>query len=141
MKTRFITYFRAAVAGGRRLQENGLEKGAFAAPTVFTECTDEMLICREEIFGPVMSILGYTTEAEVPAHTNNTGYGLAAGVVAPDLQRAHRIAGKLRADICRINAWGESPAQIPAGGYRQSGIGRENGIQTLSTTHKPNRCR
>lgn len=119
------------IAGGGRLQENGLANGAYVAPTVFTDCTDEMAICREEIFGPVMSILAYTTEEEVVVRANHTGYGLAAGVVSPDLKRAHRIIGKLQAGICWINAWGESPAQMPVGGYKQSGIGRENGVQTL----------
>ncbi|MDO4907932.1 betaine-aldehyde dehydrogenase [Neisseria sp.] len=119
------------IAGGGRLKENGLANGAYVAPTVFTDCTDEMTVCREEIFGPVMSILAYTTEEEVVVRANHTGYGLAAGVVSPDIKRAHRIIGKLQAGICWINAWGESPAQMPVGGYKQSGIGRENGVQTL----------
>ncbi|MBF0803792.1 MULTISPECIES: betaine-aldehyde dehydrogenase [unclassified Neisseria] len=119
------------IAGGGRLKENGLSEGAYVAPTVFTDCTDEMTICREEIFGPVMGILTYGSEEEVVARANHTGYGLAAGVVSPNLQRAHRIIGRLQAGICWINAWGESPAQMPVGGYKQSGIGRENGVQTL----------
>ncbi|WP_274585127.1 betaine-aldehyde dehydrogenase [Neisseria leonii] len=119
------------IAGGGRLTENGLDKGAYVAPTVFTDCTDEMTVCREEIFGPVMSILAYTTEEEVLVRANHTDYGLAAGVVTRDIKRAHRITGRLQAGICWINAWGESPAQMPVGGYKQSGIGRENGIQTL----------
>lgn len=121
----------ALLAGGGRLKTNGLENGAYVAPTVFSDCTDDMTICREEIFGPVMSILTYTTEEEAIIRANDTGYGLAAGVVTPDLQRAHRIIGQIQAGICWINAWGESPAQMPVGGYKQSGIGRENGIQTL----------
>ncbi|WP_274571823.1 betaine-aldehyde dehydrogenase [Neisseria leonii] len=119
------------IAGGGRLSGNGLDKGAYVAPTVFTDCTDEMTVCREEIFGPVMSILAYTTEEEVIVRANHTDYGLAAGVVTRDIKRAHRIIGRLQAGICWINAWGESPAQMPVGGYKQSGIGRENGIQTL----------
>ena len=75
--------------------------------------------------------MSYTSEEEVIARANQTEYGLAAGVVTPDLTRAHRIIGKLQAGICWINAWGESPAQMPIGGYKQSGIGRENGVQTL----------
>ncbi|KLT73489.1 betaine-aldehyde dehydrogenase [Neisseria arctica] len=119
------------LTGGGRLKTNGLENGAYVAPTVFGNCTDDMTICREEIFGPVMSILTYTTEEEAISRANDTGYGLAAGVVTPNLQRAHRIIGQIQAGICWINAWGESPAQMPVGGYKQSGIGRENGIQTL----------
>lgn len=119
------------IAGGGRLKTAGLERGAYVAPTVFTDCTDQMQICREEIFGPVMSILSYTTEEEVLVRANNSSYGLAAGVVTPDLQRAHRLIHGLQAGICWINTWGESPAQMPVGGYKQSGIGRENGVQTL----------
>ena len=90
-----------------------------------------MKIVQEEIFGPVMSILSFETEAEVIARANRTAYGLAAGLVTPDLKRAHRVIGQLEAGICWLNTWGESPAQMPVGGYKQSGIGRENGLQTL----------
>ena len=118
------------LAGGTDLPAD-LAAGAYVAPTVFSDCHDDMTIVREEIFGPVMSILSYTTEEEVLVRANATEYGLAAGVVTPDLKRAHRMIGQLQAGICWINAWGESPAQMPVGGYKQSGIGRENGIQTL----------
>lgn len=116
--------------GGGRLQD-GLAKGAYVAPTVFTDCRDDMTVAREEIFGPVMCILTYETEEEAITRANSTTYGLAAGVVTSDITRAHRIIGQIQAGICWINAWGESPAQMPVGGYKQSGIGRENGIQTL----------
>ncbi len=118
------------LCGGERIQGE-LAAGAYVAPTVFTDCRDDMRIVREEIFGPVMSILSFDSEAEVIARANATEYGLAAGVVTPDLKRAHRIIGQLQAGICWINTWGESPAPMPVGGYKQSGIGRENGIQTL----------
>ncbi|WP_340611201.1 betaine-aldehyde dehydrogenase [Xenorhabdus bharatensis] len=117
--------------GGQRLMDGELSKGAFVAPTVFTNCTDDMLIAREEIFGPVMSILAYETEDEVIARANNTDYGLAAGVVTNDLSRAHRVIHQLEAGICWINTWGESPAVMPVGGYKHSGVGRENGLVTL----------
>lgn len=117
--------------GGERLTHDGLDKGAFVAPTVFTDCRDDMQIVRDEIFGPVLSLLTYRTEEEVITRANQTIYGLAAGVVSPNIKRAHRIIGQLQAGICWLNTWGESPAQMPVGGYKQSGIGRENGIQTL----------
>ncbi|MCC8365463.1 betaine-aldehyde dehydrogenase [Xenorhabdus sp. PB61.4] len=117
--------------GGKRLMDGELAKGAFVAPTVFTDCTDDMLIAQEEIFGPVMSILAYETEDEVIARANNTDYGLAAGVVTNDLSRAHRVIHQLEAGICWINTWGESPAVMPVGGYKHSGVGRENGLVTL----------
>ncbi|MBD8827430.1 betaine-aldehyde dehydrogenase [Pseudomonas sp. CFBP 13602] len=120
------------LCGGERLSEGELGKGAFVAPTVFTDCSDEMTIVREEIFGPVMSILGYDSEEEVIRRANATEMGLAAGVVTRDLNRAHRVIHQLEAGICWINAWGESDAKMPVGGYKQSGVGRENGISSLA---------
>ncbi|RMN42389.1 betaine aldehyde dehydrogenase [Pseudomonas syringae] len=120
------------LCGGDRLTGGVFDKGAFVAATVFTDCTDEMTIVREEIFGPVMSILGYDTEDEVVRRANDTDFGLAAGIVTRDLNRAHRVIHLLEAGICWINAWGESAAQMPVGGYKQSGVGRENGISSLA---------
>ncbi|MGP5133402.1 betaine-aldehyde dehydrogenase [Psychrobacter cibarius] len=119
------------LTGGERITVGELAKGAFVAPTVFTDCTDEMTIVREEIFGPVMSILTYETEEEVIRRANDTEYGLAAGVVTADLTRAHRVIAQIEAGICWLNTWGESAAQMPVGGYKHSGIGRENGIEAL----------
>lgn len=120
------------VIGGERVTDGEFAKGAYVAATVFADCTDDMTIVREEIFGPVMSILTYETEDEVIRRANDTDYGLAAGVVTRDLARAHRVIHKLEAGICWINTWGESPAEMPVGGYKQSGVGRENGITTLA---------
>ncbi|MDM8348862.1 betaine-aldehyde dehydrogenase [Pseudomonas sp. sp1636] len=117
--------------GGERITAGEYAQGAYVAPTVFTDCNDEMSIVREEIFGPVMSILVYDSEDEVLRRANATDYGLAAGVVTRDLARAHRMIHRLEAGICWINTWGESPAQMPVGGYKQSGVGRENGLSTL----------
>lgn len=107
------------------------DRGFFVEPTVFTNVEDTMTIAQEEIFGPVMSILTYDTEEEVIGRANATPYGLAAGVVTQDLARAHRMTHALEAGICWINTWGESPAAMPAGGFHQSGIGSENGLETL----------
>ncbi|CAN7597818.1 betaine-aldehyde dehydrogenase [Trinickia sp. LjRoot230] len=119
------------VAGGMRLVDGHYAQGQYVAPTVFADCRDDMRIVREEIFGPVMCLLDFDDEAEVIARANATQYGLAAGVVTENLSRAHRTIHRLEAGICWINTWGESPAQMPVGGYKQSGIGRENGITTL----------
>ncbi|PLR33017.1 betaine-aldehyde dehydrogenase [Chimaeribacter californicus] len=119
------------LAGGERLTDGVLAQGAWVAPTVFSDCTDDMEIVQEEIFGPVMSILTYQTEEEVIARANNTTFGLAAGLVTRDLTRAHRVIHQLEAGICWINTWGESPAEMPVGGYKHSGVGRENGLGTL----------
>ena len=120
------------LCGGDRLTDGDFANGAFVAPTVFTDCTDDMVIVREEIFGPVMSILTYETEEEVIRRANDTDFGLAAGLVTKDLNRAHRVIHQLEAGICWINAWGESDAKMPVGGYKQSGVGRENGISSLN---------
>ncbi len=119
------------LAGGVRLTDGQFANGQYVAPTVFDDCHDEMAIVREEIFGPVMSLLTFTTEDEVIARANDTSYGLAAGVVTENLARAHRVIHRLEAGICWINTWGESPAEMPVGGYKQSGVGRENGLMTL----------
>ena len=90
-----------------------------------------MTIVREEIFGPVMSVLSFETEDEVIRRANDTELGLAAGVFTCDIRRAHRVIHKIQAGICWINAYGNSPAQMPVGGYKSSGLGRENGVETL----------
>jgi len=119
------------LAGGDRIIVGDFAKGAYVAPTVFTDCRDDMTLVREEIFGPVMSILTYESEDEVVRRANNTEYGLAAGLVTQDLNTAHRVIHQLEAGICWINTWGESDAAMPVGGYKHSGVGREDGISTL----------
>lgn len=120
------------LAGGEAWNQGEYANGAWAAPTIFTDCTDEMRIVREEIFGPVMSVLAFDDEEEVIRRANDTEYGLAAGLFTEGLNRAHRVIRQLQAGICWINTWGESPAEMPVGGYKQSGVGRENGIETLA---------
>lgn len=119
------------LAGGERVVDGIYANGAYVQATVFTDCTDDMTIVREEIFGPVMSILVYDNEDEVIRRANDTEYGLAAGVITENISRAHRVIHQLQAGICWINTWGESPAEMPVGGYKQSGVGRENGLMTL----------
>lgn len=118
-------------AGGYHNSKGDLANGYYVAPTIFTQCADYMSIVTDEIFGPVMSVLSFKDEAEVIERANATEYGLAAGVVTQDLTRAHRVIHQLQAGICWINTWGESAPQMPVGGYKASGIGRENGLETL----------
>jgi betaine-aldehyde dehydrogenase len=120
------------LTGGQRVTDGACAQGAYVAPTIFTDCRDDMRIVREEIFGPVLSLLAYDDEDEAIHRANATDYGLAAGVVTPDLARAHRLIHRLQAGICWINTWGESPAEMPVGGYKHSGVGRENGLATLA---------
>ena len=114
------------VAGGTG-RPAGLERGFFVKPTVFADVTSEMRIAREEIFGPVLSILAYDGEDEAVAIANDTPYGLAAYVQSGgDLERARRVVARLQAGQVRINGAGED-AMAPFGGYKQSGNGREGG--------------
>jgi betaine-aldehyde dehydrogenase len=117
--------------GGERATSGAWARGAYVQATVFTDCTDTMKIAQDEIFGPVMAIFSFVEEAEVIRRANHTPYGLAAGLVTQDLNTAHRVIHQLQAGICWINTWGESAAEMPVGGYKQSGVGRENGIETL----------
>lgn len=118
-------------AGGNRLSPENAPDGFFVEPTIFTDCTDDMTICRKEIFGPVMSVLTFSEEKEAIRRANATPVGLAAGVMTKDIRRAHRVIHQLQAGICWVNSWGASPAEMPVGGYKLSGVGRENGIETL----------
>ncbi|KAI1434641.1 betaine aldehyde dehydrogenase [Xylaria sp. CBS 124048] len=108
-----------------------LRGGFWVKPTVFTDCKDDMVIVREEIFGPVMTILTYDTVDEVVQRANATELGLAAGVVGRDVDQCHMVISKLQAGITWVNTWGESPAEMAVGGWKQSGVGVENGKRGL----------
>jgi betaine-aldehyde dehydrogenase len=111
--------------------DKAYNKGYWVQPTVFTNCTDDMKIVQEEIFGPVMSILTYKTIDEVVRRANATKMGLAAGVFTNDLNLAHKVVGQLEAGITWVNTWGESPAEMSVGGWKMSGVGVENGKKGL----------
>ncbi|MGB3315111.1 MAG: betaine-aldehyde dehydrogenase, partial [Albidovulum sp.] len=117
--------------GGKVPQVNGMEEGFWIEPTVFTDVTDDMQIAREEIFGPVMSVLVFDTEEEVLSRANETEFGLAAGVFTRDIQRAHRVAAALQAGVCWINNYNLAPVEVPFGGVKSSGIGRECAMAAL----------
>lgn len=120
-----------ALTGGRRGEVAGCEDGYFVEPTVFDGCTDDMTIVREEIFGPVMSVLSFTDEDEVVARANDTEYGLAAGVFTRDLTRGHRVVDQLEAGICWLNHYNITPIEMPFGGFKGSGFGKENSRRAL----------
>jgi betaine-aldehyde dehydrogenase len=115
------------LTGGARVTAGALSKGYFVAPTVFDNCRDDMAIVREEIFGPVMSVLEFEGEEEVVERANATEFGLAAGVFTNDLTRAHRVIARLQAGTCWINQYNVTPIELPFGGVKLSGLGRENG--------------
>ncbi len=114
------------LTGGGVPKVQGFEGGFWVEPTVFAGVRDEMTIARDEIFGPVMAVLDFDDEDEVIARANGSEFGLAGGVFTRDLARAHRVADRLRAGIVWINGYNLTPVEIPFGGTKMSGVGREN---------------
>ncbi|HUQ67557.1 MAG TPA: betaine-aldehyde dehydrogenase [Flavitalea sp.] len=108
-----------------------ITSGNFLSPAIFTNCDDSMEICKEEIFGPVLSILSFDSEEEVIERANNTPYGLSAGVFTNDIKRGHRVIHQLQAGTCWINNYNITPIELPFGGYKQSGQGRENSLAAI----------
>ncbi len=117
--------------GGNIPSLQGFDGGSFIEPTVFTGVRDDMRIAREEIFGPVMSVLSFDHEDEVIERANASEFGLAAGVFTRDMARAHRVIAEVQAGICWINAYNLTPVEMPFGGVKQSGVGRENSLAAL----------
>ncbi len=113
--------------GGHRVTDGALAKGWFVAPTVFDRCQDKMAIVQEEIFGPVMTVLDFEDEQEVVKRANATDFGLSAAVFTRELTRAHRVIAQLQAGTCWINHYNVTPIELPFGGMKSSGLGRENG--------------
>ncbi|HEX9968719.1 MAG TPA: aldehyde dehydrogenase family protein, partial [Acidimicrobiales bacterium] len=131
-RDRVRSYIEKGIEEGAKLltggvePPEGLDKGYFVRPTVFSEVRTDMAIAQEEIFGPVLSILPYDTEEEAVAIANDTVYGLAGGVWAGDAERAKAVARKLRTGQVEVNGGSFNPL-APFGGYKQSGHGRELG--------------
>lgn len=119
------------LCGGTALSPESAPNGYFVAPTIFADCDENMSIVNDEIFGPVMCLLRFSDEKDVVARANGSEFGLAAGVFTQDISRAHRVIHQLQAGICWINSYGLSPVEMPVGGYKQSGLGRENGMETI----------
>ncbi|HVO26772.1 MAG TPA: aldehyde dehydrogenase family protein, partial [Candidatus Margulisiibacteriota bacterium] len=119
------------VAGGALPTDPELQRGYFVNPTIYTGVTNDMRIAREEIFGPVVVAMPFADEEEAIAIANDTSYGLAAGLWTRDLSRAHRVAARLEAGQVYVNEWVTGPVETPFGGYKQSGYGREKGIEAL----------
>ena len=117
--------------GGERNTEKGLEKGWFVKPTVFTGVKNDMKIAREEIFGPVVSVIPFKDENDAVLQGNATNYGLAAGVWTRDVSKAHRVARAIRAGTVWVNCYNVFDAGSPFGGYKESGYGRELGRYAL----------
>jgi betaine-aldehyde dehydrogenase len=116
---------------GKDFKGRDISSGNFLAPAIFTDCEDSMEICKEEIFGPVLSILCFDSEEEVIERANNSAYGLSAGVFTNDIKRGHRVIHQLQAGTCWINNYNITPIELPFGGYKQSGQGRENSLAAI----------
>src|SRR5438876_580682 len=116
-----------ALIGGERNTAKGLEKGYYVKPTVFTGVRNDMKIAREEIFGPVVSVIPFKDENDAVLQGNDTAYGLAAGVWTRDVSKAHRVARAIRAGTVWVNCYNVFDPSSPFGGYKESGYGRELG--------------
>ncbi|HVV14633.1 aldehyde dehydrogenase [Amycolatopsis sp.] len=119
------------VAGGAAAPVDGFPDGLFVRPTVFADVTNDMRIAQEEVFGPIASVIRFHDEDEAVRIANDTQFGLAAGVWTGNVQRAHRVAERLRAGTVWINNYRKTSYATPFGGYKQSGLGRENGADAL----------
>ena len=121
------------MTGGKQLHPQGFEGGYFMEPTILADCHDEMTVVREEIFGPVMSVLVFDTEEEVISRANDTRFGLGAGLFTRDLARAHRVADQLEAGNIWINTYNLIPPDMPFGGVKDSGFGGNH--QLMPSNH------
>ena len=119
------------VCGGDVLDQGEFAAGLYVSPAIFADCDDDMEFVRDEVFGPLMSVLSFETEDEALARANATRFGLAGAVFTQDFSRAHRVANRIQAGIVWINDYNITPAEVPFGGYKQSGVGRENGLQAI----------
>jgi len=124
-------YIQLGLDEGADLLAGGVshpEKGWFVKPTIFVNATNDMTIAREEIFGPVGTVIAFDTEEEAIALANDSVYGLAATVWTTDLTRAHRVAAAVKVGAVGVNCWSPLEANLPWGGLKTSGIGREGGL-------------
>ncbi len=119
------------ICGGDAIVEGDLADGFYVTPAIFAGCRDDMSFVRDEVFGPLMSVLSFETEDEAIERANATHFGLSGAVFTRNFSRAHRVANRLQAGSVWINDYNVTPPEVPFGGYKQSGLGRENGLQAI----------
>ena len=119
------------IVGGDAPDDPVLAAGNYVTPAVFADCADDMGFVTDEVFGPLMAVLPFDDEVEVVARANATPYGLSGAVFSRDLARANRVANSIEAGSVWINDYGTLPESVPFGGYKRSGIGRENGYHSI----------
>jgi hypothetical protein len=119
------------VLGGKPASGPGLEAGQFIEPTIFADVTNQMRIAQDEVFGPVLSIIGFDDEEQAVQIANDVIFGLAAGVWTKDISRAIRISKALRAGTVYVNTYRAVSYMMPFGGMKRSGLGRESGIEAI----------
>ena len=118
--------------GGKIASDPALGDGWFIEPTIYTDVTNDMQIAREEVFGPVLSVIRFRDEADAVRIANDSEFGLSAGIWSRNIGRVHRVAGQLEAGRIVVNEYGGGFVQTPTGGYKNSGYGREQGIEALA---------
>src|SRR5438874_754931 len=133
-----LSYFDVAKADGARVVTGAkkstnaeLQRGLYVEPTLLADVRNDMRIAREEVFGPVLSLIPFDHVDEAIAIANDSEYGLASGVWTTDLSRAHQVARRLQAGTVWINTYRSLSPSMPFGGYKASGLGRENGIEAM----------
>ena len=138
-RAKVLSYYQKARDEGATIVTGGgvpdmagdLARGAWVQPTIWTGLSDDAAVCREEVFGPCCHISPFDSEEEVIRRANDTTYGLAASIWTTNLQRGHRVAGKIEAGLVWVNSWFLRDLRTPFGGAKQSGIGREGGVHSL----------
>lgn len=118
--------------GGHALKIEGFEEGYYFSPTIFTDVENDSYLCQEEVFGPILAIIPFTNEEEVIEMANDSKYGLTAGLWTKDISRAHRLSNEIVSGTVWVNTYRKIHWSVPYGGYKMSGIGRENGTEAIN---------